>query len=50
MITQKELKEIVEYNEDTGIFTWKVDKGRAKKGDDFYFYGVISQKKPEKYP
>lgn len=33
MITQKELKEIVEYNEDTGIFTWKVDKGRAKKGD-----------------
>lgn len=33
-ITQEELKEVLEYNEDTGIFIWKKDlaQGRIKKG------------------
>ena len=32
MITQKELKEQVEYNPDTGVFTWKVSRVGVKKG------------------
>ena len=31
-LTQKELKELFDYDKDTGIFTWRVDKGTAKKG------------------
>ena len=44
MITQEQLKELLDYNPDTGIFTWKVDRSIAiKKGK------VAGYKRPDGY-
>jgi len=34
MITQKQVKEYLDYNPDTGIFKWKVDRGNTVKHND----------------
>lgn len=33
MITQNELKSILKYDAKSGLFTWKMTKGRARKGN-----------------
>ena len=33
MITQKELKEYLDYNSETGYFIWKIDTGRGRIGE-----------------
>jgi hypothetical protein len=43
MITQIELKKLLDYNQDTGIFTWKVSRGKAK------INGVAGTKRKDKY-
>jgi hypothetical protein len=52
MLTQSELKDILNYNHDTGIFTWKVTRGCVKNGDiagtfckDYYLQISIGSKK-----
>ena len=44
MITQKELKELLHYDPDTGVFTWKVQRGKVKRGD------IAGCKDKEGYP
>ena len=33
MLTQERLKELLHYDNETGIFIWLINKGRTKKGD-----------------
>jgi hypothetical protein len=50
MLTQKELKDLLIYNDKTGEFKWKVGRRKSKKGDiictnrNGYLYGCINYK------
>lgn len=46
MLTQDRLKQLLDYDADTGVFAWKITKGRARAGavagaTDAYGYRVI---------
>lgn len=45
MIDLEKLKEFLEYNPDTGIVSWRKDKGRAKKGSQFGCIAVDGYRK-----
>lgn len=51
MITGRELRKIADYNPNTGVMTWRVDKGRSRIGDaigslrhDGYLRAKINQR------